>query len=261
MRPLAPRSEKLYRRLLSRAFGSADPPFFSREDLGQWPEPQKDLLRAAVKRAYGEDSTGAQAILHGIPRGYRIEKLARIPSEDDALKYEKAAAKLPKSLQAMAILPMALGFRAEELLALPREAVETAVRSGELVFIRKGGREHALRVAKSKEMLRALLKTPAKQRRHLDPPEEWRYAGELLGRGTIESQYQALYRLVARVCREAGIERFSPHKLRHIFGTRLNRDGASPFTVQYALNHKNIRTTQRYVHPGAADAEKFMREF
>src|SRR3989304_1909310 len=126
MRPLAPRSEKLYRRLLSRALGSARPPFFSLLALRQWPGPPKDRLRAAVKRAYGEDSTGTQAVLHGIPRGYRIEKLARIPSEDDALKYEKAAAKLPKSLQAMAILPMALGFRAEELLALPRGAGDTA---------------------------------------------------------------------------------------------------------------------------------------
>lgn len=250
-RPLAPRSEKLYRRLLTRAFGSAEPPF-APVNVSTWPESQKDLLRAAIRRAGGDAS--------GIPRGYRIERQIRIPSEDDALKYEKATKDLPRGRRIMALLPLALGLRAEELVSLPRAAVDHASKTGDLIFVRKGGREHLLRVTRSKELLKGLLTVPAAAH-GIQLPVEWNVAGEVLSTTGYGGQYQALRRLVKSVCRKAGISEVSPHKLRHAFATRLNRDGASIATVAEALNHKNLKTTSRYIHPSAADVEKHMRPF
>jgi site-specific recombinase XerD len=262
-RPLAPRSQKLYSRLLTRAFGGAEPPFSAAtSDLAGWPESQKDLLRAAVKRAYGEDTGSASAILRSIPKGYQIERVVKIPTEEEALKYETATRKLPRGRRVMALLPLALGLRAEELISLPRAAIDHAAKTGDLVFVRKGGREQLLRVAKSKKLLDGLLSVPAAERGTGGGlPAEWRVAGEVLSIKGYDSQYQALRRLVRKVCRAAGITEFSPHKLRHAFATRLNRDGATLATIGAALNHKSLTTTAIYVHPSSADVEEHMRPF
>ena len=62
-------------------------------------------------------------------------------------------------------------------------------------------------------------------------------------------------RLIRKWAHKAGIEkRVTPHTLRHTFGTLLNVELGLPIeVVKEAMRHKDIRTTQKYVHSTSAD--------
>lgn len=265
MRPLAPQSERLYKRVLTRAFGDPERLQGLKKDVPSWPESSKDLLRNAIRRRAKEAGADAGGILSKIPRSYRQRKQVRIPSEDEASAYEAAAWELPPGRRALALIPLACGLRADELCALFRDEVKRAAKTGELVFMRKGGAEHTLDVKNAQALFQELLSVPRARGQRITPPLEsrkmWTHVGEILSPATRACQYRLLHTLISSTAAEAGLSGISPHKLRHAFATRMNRDGASIFTIQYALNHKNVAVTQRYVHPSAQDAAQHMRSF
>jgi integrase len=47
---------------------------------------------------------------------------------------------------------------------------------------------------------------------------------------------------------DAGLQDFKAHDLRHTVGTWLGQSNASAFTIQNALGHASVRTSQKYVH-------------
>lgn len=60
---------------------------------------------------------------------------------------------------------------------------------------------------------------------------------------------RAVQRRLLKVERGAGIEdRGLSHKLRHTFATRLVANGVSLWVIKELLGHKDLRTTQRYLH-------------
>lgn len=54
-----------------------------------------------------------------------------------------------------------------------------------------------------------------------------------------------------KACREAEIENFRIHDLRHTFASMAVKGGASLFDVQKLLGHQDIAMTQRYAHLSA----------
>ena len=42
---------------------------------------------------------------------------------------------------------------------------------------------------------------------------------------------------------------FTPHSLRHTFGTRLGKSGAEAFTIMKLMGHSSVTISQLYVHP------------
>lgn len=190
-----------------------------------------------------------------------------IPGEEDARAYEAAAASLPRGRRALALIPLALGLRAEELCSLSRESVKRAVKTGELIAMRKGGRERVIPAKKVQALLSELLEAPAARGRgHRPisgprPAQAWAHVGEILSPGSYQTQYQGLRALIRKTGAAAGLDGTRPHLLRHAFATRMNRDGASVFTIQAALDHANIATTMRYVHASHADVERHQRDY
>lgn len=61
-----------------------------------------------------------------------------------------------------------------------------------------------------------------------------------------------IQRRVQMIGRHIGIPRLTPHMLRHTFATRLMRV-TNLRTVQIALGHARVATTERYTHPSYAD--------
>jgi site-specific recombinase XerD len=266
-KPLAPKTEALYNRLLTRAFGNAQAPFGSPK-VADWPESGKTLLRAAVKHKYDSLGLNADPLLEKIPASWVSKRVVEIPSEEEALAYEEFAKRLPPGKRALALLPLAMGLRANEVITLPRRAVERAADHGELIVLRKGGREQRLPAKHARTLFKELLEVPAYQKPSLQSsplkkksPRAWKTVGEILSSGEYISQYNVLHRMIQKTGEEAGIEDLRPHKLRHAFATRMMRDGGTLPVIQWMLGHSSPATTARYVHPGALDAEKFVRQF
>jgi len=57
----------------------------------------------------------------------------------------------------------------------------------------------------------------------------------------------ALRRKLKRVSKEAGVKEFTPHRLRHTFGTMIAEAGFDAFTIRELLGHSSIKTSSKYV--------------
>ena len=63
------------------------------------------------------------------------------------------------------------------------------------------------------------------------------------------TNYKALSRLCHKAAKQADIDRFSPHSLRHFFSDSLHRKGVSTSFISKLLGHSNILTTEQiYIH-------------
>jgi integrase/recombinase XerC len=59
------------------------------------------------------------------------------------------------------------------------------------------------------------------------------------------------------IATDAGIpDDFSPHVLRHCFGTTLVRDGHDLVLVAELMGHARLETTRAYALPTAADRQR-----
>ena len=62
---------------------------------------------------------------------------------------------------------------------------------------------------------------------------------------------RGVQKLLAKYVKLAGItKKISPHSLRHTFATYKAEHGVSPYQLQQWLGHRNLNTTQIYVHLG-----------
>jgi site-specific recombinase XerC len=276
-RPLAPRTEAQYARLLKRAFGDVDPREFERApaELTNWAESERRVLRHAIRDVFARQGldTAGNALAESVPAVYTIRRKAPKPSNDDADKFETKARRFPKEkYRALFGVLLRLGLRAEEMLALNREQVEAAVETGVLRFVRKGGREALLPCKHVRDEFVALLATkqalPHGATAQTDAlaagaPFAWSEVGGIIAAppAAFATRYNLLARAVKRCAKFSGLDpaMWSPHKLRHAFATRMHNDGAPIRVVQEALGHASLMTTQRYVNVERDDIAKFVR--
>jgi len=137
------------------------------------------------------------------------------------------------------------GLRVSEALALRWGDVALRERSG-WVLVREG-----------KGRLQAEVPLNAEARKAL---REWL---EVQGQGTPEAggrvwpiTARTYQRYLERTRRRAGLERLTPHTLRHTFGRMLVEQGVPLQTVSRLMRHRNVQTTMLYIMPGERDLER-----
>ncbi len=54
--------------------------------------------------------------------------------------------------------------------------------------------------------------------------------------------------LMRRLCQKAGVRHFGFHAIRHLTASILANEGVSTIVIQHILRHKNLSTTERYLH-------------
>ena len=155
-------------------------------------------------------------------------------------------------------LMAALIGRRAHLVPVVQLAIHTGMRRGELLGLRWGNVDFARAVihvtktktnrdrdvpvnSESKEMLLQLQRE--------SEGEEFVFANNKTGLNLTDVK-----KGFRSACREAGIEDFKFHDLRHTAGTRLADTGADAFTIAEVLGHATLQMTQRYTH--ATNARK-----
>lgn len=141
--------------------------------------------------------------------------------------------------RAMIELLYASGLRVSELVRLKPREVD--LKTGLVLCHGKGSKQRQVPLGKSAvEWLR----------RHSNLKASYGTTNSsslFLLRGRLFSR-QSAWEMIKRHAAKAGLQRVSPHTMRHSFATHLVQHGADSRLVQEMLGHSNISTTQIYTH-------------
>ncbi|MBU1809073.1 MAG: tyrosine-type recombinase/integrase [Candidatus Omnitrophica bacterium] len=142
----------------------------------------------------------------------------------------------------MAIVTMLLGMglRLSELTAL--DIGDVNFDDGSVKITRKGGKE---RILPANDEVMISIQRYLKTRESKSPQSPL-----LLSKRDRRISNASVWHLVGKYMRQAQIEKdkLSPHTLRHTFATILLRQGENILTIKELLSHRNLRTTERYLH-------------
>jgi len=271
-KPLAARTKKLYAATLARAFGDAEPSFVPDLDRDgePWPESTRETLRAAIQRHWANrgDVARGEHIAEGIEPVYAKTRAKVWPTEPESRAFQKALAKFEPRIRSVIRVGLGLGLRSEGLLETSRPAVLAAVRFGRLTVEEKGRKERVLNIEGVKDSFEEMLALPAHPPHKKDDAarydlSQWARVGQLLAGpdSTLNTQRNMLSRHIKAVARAAGLDSsvWTPHTLRHVFATRMHRDGAPLAVIQQAMGHESVETTVGYIATTPEDVAKYMR--
>jgi len=140
---------------------------------------------------------------------------------------------------------LGMGLRLNELVGL--NVGDVNFEDGSVKVTRKGNRERILPANDGVMIsLQRYLKTreaPTNQEPLFVSKRNQRIAG-----GSV-------WHLVRKYLKQARIEKdkLSPHTLRHTFATTLLKQGENILTIKELMSHRNLRTTERYLHINGED--------
>lgn len=120
--------------------------------------------------------------------------------------------------------------------------VEVGDVDGKRMVIRVVGKGKKERLVPLPKALYRDLQETWKTHRH----PKWVFANKL---GTNHISVEGLRKAFRLACNEVGIPKeFTPHCLRHSFGTRLMEKGVPVESVSILMGHTTIKTTMVYLH-------------
>jgi integrase/recombinase XerC len=147
------------------------------------------------------------------------------------------------------------GLRLSETISLKLDDLEISERKGQvLVRQGKGNRERVVPLnAEAREAVNEWLK--------VRPVAACSRLWLSIESGTDEGLTgRAVQRVLKRYGEDAGIEKLTPHVLRHSFAKNLTNKGVGIEKVAQLLGHENLNTTQIYIKPDFKDLEKALED-
>lgn len=215
-----------------------------------------NLSPATIHQAY----RAVKAFLNWLRREGYLEEIptdrVEAPQTSDVfpdIPSSEAVSKLLKSINrrrpsgirdyAMILLLIDTGLRAGEIVKLKLEDLD--LKAGLLRVFGKG-RKH--RMVPMGEKARRALWYWLRAR-----PEDSLDDSLFVYRNGIGITQRALYLMLARKSREAGLGRINPHSLRHFFATRFLANGGDMYTLQRILGHTTPTMVARYLHMTGED--------
>jgi integrase/recombinase XerD len=163
----------------------------------------------------------------------QLERLLAVPDRSSPLQLRDAA---------MLELIYAAGLRVSELVTLELPALN--LEAGFVRVLGKGSKERIVPIGgKATECLRYYLMSarPSLLKSNVSKSLFVARAGKPMTR-------QGFWKLLRRYALMAGIQKITPHSMRHSFATHLLEGGADLRAVQTMLGHVDIATTQIYTH-------------
>ncbi len=183
--------------------------------------------------------------VNGIKAVQEVKKPPRWLDRKEQYALRRAAEKDgdPRNL-AILLLLLNTGLRISEVAGLKLDDLALSDRKGEITVRGKGTKVRT--VPLNAEIRKALREYLAKR-----PPVEHaavfvNQKGNPLGKLGIEYQIGVFARL-------AGLEKVTPHMLRHTFAKNLVDQGVSLDQVATLLGHRSLTTTARYTQPSQQD--------
>lgn len=141
--------------------------------------------------------------------------------------------------RALLELMYAAGLRVSELVVL--KVVDVDMHGGLIVCQGKGSKQRRVPIGKSAiHWLQRYAQVRAAWG-HEHKPQFFLQQGKPLTR-------QVAWAIIKSLAEQAGLQKVSPHTLRHSFATHLLQRGADSRSVQALLGHSDISTTQIYTH-------------
>jgi site-specific recombinase XerD len=197
-------------------------------------------------QATGRITEVPTATVKGVPAAPRSPK--SLPKRDvDRLIREAQKAGNKRNLAIVHLLRHT-GIRVGELCALRLSDIRTSERKGSvLVRSGKGDKDRTVPLNHDvREALEAYLKVrPEAADDHL-----------FLGQRGEPLQTDGVQLIVRKLARRAGLEKVTPHVLRHSFAKHVLDAGEDLATVSRLLGHERLETTAIYTEPTARDLEE-----
>lgn len=184
-----------------------------------------------------------------------ITSMNRYLTQEEAQRLLTGAREVGPAAYAAVALLLGIGLRVAELAqAQWRHLFRDPQGNVGLLVLGKGGKERV--VAVRDDLFRVLA--AERERRSLSTGLSANDQSALVAdRDGTAPTPMTIWRWVRAAGRAAGIDKpLSPHWLRHTFGTLAALGGAGVFSIQEAMGHAQITTSQRYVHwaRGLADS-------
>jgi site-specific recombinase XerD len=152
---------------------------------------------------------------------------------------------------ALIIFLLHTGLRIQEMLDLQLADLEIGERKGKIIVRQgKGGKQRVIPL--NSDACKAIQGWLA-----IRPKTESLFvwiAVEKGENGALSSR--SVQRVVLRFGNDAGLERLTPHVLRHTFGKNLIDSGVGIEKVAALLGNANLNTTRVYITPNQNDLEK-----
>jgi integrase/recombinase XerD len=180
----------------------------------------------------------------------QMKRLVEAPSPDDGPLWLRD--------RAMLELMYASGLRASEVGALKLSDFD---RDDLILKVTgKGNKQRLVPVGKPAAAIleRYLAECRPQLARHDDRRDKFRILLSAHGRPL---ERVAVWQIVKRAARTAGIQGVHPHLLRHSFATHLVAGGADLRVIQELLGHADIGTTQVYTHVDRSHLRKTIARF